>query len=362
MKINNRLRKVLLFLMFILIIILIILLINNKSSNSIKNIGKKKKKDNVKIPDGFYYVGGSAEDGLVISDDKSDENMGTDYETSLNLKGNQFVWIPVENPVARSENELDNMVSSNKFPIAFKEYDYYKGVLYDLTYKDLDHPFGIFKGDKNKRNTDNSNNREPDILTMTQYGDSDEFIKNSTKGLYQYSFNKMVENVKKNKGFFVSRYELGNLHGDVPVSKAKQEDISDLSWVDGYNLIKKMYNNKNYSAEMLWGCQYDAIMVWMYYSGVKEKYFVENTDEICNRTFKILPTANSSSYAQKNIYDIIGNVYEFTQEAAYTSSRICRGGSYDYESSVSTNNMLIREQRGIMNEYSNVGFRAYLLF
>ena len=46
--------------------------------------------DGVKIPDGFYYVGGTKDTGLVISDAKDD-----DLDNSKG--GNQFVWIPVEN-------------------------------------------------------------------------------------------------------------------------------------------------------------------------------------------------------------------------------------------------------------------------
>ena len=52
--------------------------------------------DGVPIPDGFYYVGGTKEDGVVISDNPIDENKGTSHEVAQMLWGNQFVWIPVE--------------------------------------------------------------------------------------------------------------------------------------------------------------------------------------------------------------------------------------------------------------------------
>ena len=59
-------------------------------------IVKEIKDNNVPIPVGFYYVGGNKETGLVISDSKEDENKGTTDEIDGNLKGNQFVWIPVK--------------------------------------------------------------------------------------------------------------------------------------------------------------------------------------------------------------------------------------------------------------------------
>ena len=70
--------------------------------------------DGVKIPEGFYYVGGSKE-GLVISDVKDD-----DLENSKG--GNQFVWIPVEGgdfkaddeTFATDEEEFVKSVNKNK--------------------------------------------------------------------------------------------------------------------------------------------------------------------------------------------------------------------------------------------------------
>lgn len=56
----------------------------------------------VPIPKGFYYVGGTVEEGLVISDSSADENKGTDHEVAKTLVGNQFVWIPV-NETDRSQ-------------------------------------------------------------------------------------------------------------------------------------------------------------------------------------------------------------------------------------------------------------------
>ena len=51
--------------------------------------------DGVKIPAGFYYVGGTKTSGIVISDNVNDKDkyknkavVGTD------LLGNQYVWIP----------------------------------------------------------------------------------------------------------------------------------------------------------------------------------------------------------------------------------------------------------------------------
>lgn len=53
--------------------------------------------ENVPIPEGFYYVGGTKDTGLVISDVERDDLDNT-------LQGNQFVWVPVnQNQVLKIE-------------------------------------------------------------------------------------------------------------------------------------------------------------------------------------------------------------------------------------------------------------------
>lgn len=54
--------------------------------------------EGVKIPNNFYYVGGTKETGLVISDIRGD-----DMENSK--KGNQYVWIPVEDTVLQEDGK-----------------------------------------------------------------------------------------------------------------------------------------------------------------------------------------------------------------------------------------------------------------
>ena len=44
------------------------------------------------IPKGFYHVGGTINDGYVISDSEEDNGKGV----NANLVGNQFVWVPVK--------------------------------------------------------------------------------------------------------------------------------------------------------------------------------------------------------------------------------------------------------------------------
>ena len=73
-------------------------------------------KDGVPIPKGFYFVGGSKEEGTVISDNRNDENKGTEHDIAQILEGNQFVWVSVENGKLQTTNYTElNGVSSTEF-------------------------------------------------------------------------------------------------------------------------------------------------------------------------------------------------------------------------------------------------------
>ena len=129
-------------------------LIDNIVKNENNNI--KEYHNGVPIPKGFYYVGGEKDTGLVISDNKSDEGLGTSFETSKSLQGNQFVWVPTADE-------------------DFKRYSsYYNKSLQTIS------------------NNYYEPSQEPNIY-------KDEIIE----------YDKMVSSVLKYDGFYVGRYEAG---------------------------------------------------------------------------------------------------------------------------------------------------------
>ena len=261
--------------------------------------------DGVPIPDGFYYVGGTKEEGVVISDNPADENKGTSHSVAENeLVGNQFVWIPVED---------DSL---------FKRYDgYMSGKLQD-GYVDM--------------------GSEPYAGGYTNE---------------EQEFNEMKASVLANNGFYVGRYEAGTTNPNRNEESGIEDKVLVQQGKNVYNYVG--WNNsetdamndetggavelaKNFdtangytsvTSTLIYGVQWDAIMNF-----IDPKYATENCDassfvrdssgkgwyEQSSPTL----TGSNGNYAVKNIYDLGGNVFEWTMEAIeeedYTD-RVFRG-------------------------------------
>ncbi len=314
------------FFVFLICIILWIVTILNK--NALQN-ETKKIDSTIPIPDGFYFVGGTKDTGFIISDSKHDYKKGTSYDVLKDLEGNQFVWVPVENPIANSIDDVNNMVKENKYPIAYKDGENYKGILYNFNIKTKTYT-PMLSDQKYK---------EPIILDDPIYGDLDELLENSRGDLYQKSFNNMIQSVIKNSGFYISRYEVGELYikddeNKKVVSKYNQTNISNDSWFNMYKKIKEMYDREDISTEIIWGCQWDATARWILKND-------KNAIDIANNDYKKgnfanykIPTGSNKEYCFNNIYDMLGNVSEWTQTGADTGLRLTRGGDYTKKTSI----------------------------
>jgi hypothetical protein len=117
---------------------------------------------------------------------------------------------------------------------------------------------------------------------------------------------------------------------------AQQKNYSKLSLGSSTNAI----------SSMIWGSQWDQIMIWMkdvkntkYTKATSTTYYVLNAIGMGNygvdatgttkSTKAIEATGNSEDYKVKNIYDLAGNVYDWTLEANVTNLRVMRGGYYN---------------------------------
>lgn len=261
--------------------------------------------DGVKIPDGFYYVGGTKDEGLVISDVQGD-----DLDNSK--QGNQFVWVPVEN--------FDDFKREHFGTEAQKWWT------------------GTFVTDGLSENN--------------MYEPTSDGIMEDTE------VEKMYKSVKENKGFYVGRYEAGTTassgtgkRGEV-VSKKGANVYNNIGWADtddmtdetggAVEVARGMYNEENgdnVTSTLIYGVQWDAIMRWMQdVPNLTEGKYVQDSTGMGwysdnyasgNPTHQTGIDLDDGKNNVKNIYDLAGNVWEWTMEIYNTNFRVYRGGGYN---------------------------------
>ena len=248
----------------------------------------------------------TVEGGFVIYEGEEEVN-DTNKDTAQTTR-NQFVWVPVANPsemYGRDEN--------------CKKW----GKLYDFDENGIT-PYNWTEKNGVMSITNATGNCEPDVVSS----DSSNSV---TLTQLETEFNNMIASVEKYGGFYIGRYETGNLSQAEAVVVKNNTDIASQTWYTMYNKSKGIAANSNVTTSMIWGCQWDAVMRWMYNSGDAEKkiYTYDSTGKgNYNGTNGNAPIATGSnpSYAVNNIYDMAGNVYDWTIEAYNTSYRVTRGG------------------------------------
>ena len=289
--------------------------------------------DNVVVPVPKGYTASkvtgetTVKDGFVIYEGEEPVTDESDIETAQTTR-NQFVWVPVAN--------LSEMYGTDE---EGKKW----GKLYKFSSTGIT-PYNWTEEDGVMSITSATSYREPDVVTgydgSDATGDSSDFtstIGNMTgeefKAQLETEFNSMIASVEKYGGFYIGRYETGNLKEAEAVVVKNNSDIANQTWYTQYNKAKGIAANSNVTTSMIWGCQWDAVMRWMYNSGDAEKkiYTYDSTgkgnykDTNGNQP---IPTGSNDAYAVNNIYDMVGNVRDWTIEAYDTYVRVYRGGDY----------------------------------
>lgn len=300
------------------------------------------------IPEGFYYVGGIRGKGVVISDSEED-NEKYKYQENVgsNLIGNQWVWVPVEEPskLFISVQEGINLLGQDNV----KTYAYSNKII------------NYFNSDKEVPGSNGL--REPDIVK--DY-DNEENIKEagftSVEEMAKYiveEYSKMKESIEKYNGFFIGRYELTD-NGE-----KKGTQITGNGWHKAYKECKGLYESDYATSSMIWGIQWDATCQWLEKSGY-DINDSSNWGNYSNNTSEgagtLQDTGYSESWKANNIYDLAGNCYEITQEASGDEyGRCIRGGYCSYSGKIKSVTELFASLRPSWVSYNFVATRAILI-
>ena len=221
--------------------------------------------DGVPIPKGFKYKEGTKDTGLVIKDDNE----------------NEFVWVPATESTYRKDTSFPSW-----------------------------------------------NNFTPTGDDTLPNGITDE-----------------TADVKKYGGFYIGRYEAGIPEGDtstsnktgIPVSKKDEVVWTNIDYTNAKASAEKMINNEYVQTGLLTGTAWDTTCHWIegslssinasakladsrYYGNYKNSLSPANENSGIKRT-----AGFNENWKTKNIYDLAGNVWEWTSEAS-SSDFIARGG------------------------------------
>ena len=271
--------------------------------------------DGVKIPTGFYYVGGTKASGIVISDNKNDKNKYRNQKVvGTDLLGNQYVWIPCTTDSSSS----------------------------DLQYARTE--WGVeVDGDDNSRAI-------KDELTLTDasvtYSDSD-----TANGINADVSKEIVAQIKAEKasvaqygGYYIGRYEVGR-NSDTAVVKYNQTPYASITWSTAYGLAKKIITNSEVNSYLCSSYAWDTAVNFIQNNSTAKNYATSiegfngnwNPQAVKDPSGNVIKPAGTSQQLNTglttqfcNIFDMGGNEAEFTTELNPGTSEtvVLRGGYY----------------------------------
>ena len=195
---------------------------------------------------------------------------------------------------------------------------------------------------------DNDTKAIKDELALTGVTPSDEEVQN---GITTTVLNEIVEQVKSEKnsiknndGFYVGRYEVGKENNNA-VIKANQEPYANIKWSEAYKLAKEIDAGTSATSYLCSSYAWDTAINFIQTHSEATNYATSinnfngnwNNQEVKDKNGNIIKKLNALKRLNTglttgfaNIYDMGGNVEEFTTELNpnISESVVVRGGFY----------------------------------
>ena len=314
----------------------------------------------VPVPVGFWYVGGDLQTGVVISDNENDRNKGLEsgntwtvaddvsqekaHNKAVELEGNQFVWIPCD---------------------TYEKVDWGEGTV---------NRYSNARWDKSTNNAEKSQIEKYGGFYIGRYeagtGEDGKAVKFSDNKDFSGTIG--VETTINGWGWQNDDYAAGNLtyYGNKYVSgnitsKANQIPYFHSDYYTAVEMSEKMYKGSSKStyinSGLVTGTQWDKMLQyiaknvegasayvgdvtssngWGNYNNVtlsnlRGKYTtidtstgsmtaewtsssgLTNTERTSDSPYYLLTTGSTNAVQKKHIYDVSGNLWEWTEEACW---------------------------------------------
>ena len=250
-------------------------------------------------------------EGYIVSEN-SDENIVNKGLVISDSRGNEYVWISCT--VNSSSNKLQ--YKRTEWGVEKDGTDNSRAIKDELTLKDIDVTYS-------KTDTDNGINEEISKEIVAQ-------------------INAEKESIKKYGGYYIGRYEVGK-DNKTAVIKAEQEPYVNIKWSKAYELAKGIGGGEGATTYLCSSYSWDTAI-----------NFIQNTtgknyatsiigfngnwkgQEVKDSSGKVIKPVNTAqrlntglTTALCNIYDMGGNVGEFTTELNPGTSEtvVLRGGN-----------------------------------
>lgn len=271
--------------------------------------------DGVKIPTGFYYVGGTKASGIVISDNKNDKNKYRNQKVvGTDLLGNQYVWIPCTTDSSSS----DLQYARTEWGVEVDGADNSRAIKDELTLTD----------------------------SSVTYSDAD-----TANGINADVSKEIVAQIKAEKtsvakygGYYIGRYEVGK-NGDTAVVKYNQTPYASITWSTAYGLAKQIITNSEATSYLCSSYAWDTAVNFIQNNSTAKNYATSiegfngnwNPQEVKDPSGNVIKPAGTSQQLNTglttqfcNIFDMGGNEAEFTTELNPGTSEtvVLRGGDY----------------------------------
>ena len=289
-----------------------------------EEIALRKVIDGVLIPEGFYYVGGKKDSGIVISDNKNDEDKYENQEVvGTDVQGNQYVWIPVDGILGEDGKTIQNAIDGE---IILGRY--------------------VF---------DSNGDIDTDLTPTTQ---GEEIIINggsyieglTGKGnIIAKDIESFINSVRKNGGYYIARYEASKGTNNKAESKYNKAVWTEITQQDSAEECQDLYTEMN--SDLINSYAWDTAILFI------QKYGQSNYSRQTSLNSSKQNTGISGD-KQLNIYDMASNVGEYCTETSLDNLGPCegRGGDYQFPSNYRSN------RGGNSLSYKDVryGFRVIL--
>ena len=279
-------------------------------------------------------------EGYIVSEN-SDENIVNKGLVISDSRGNEYVWISCT--VDSSSNKLQ--YKRTEWGVEKDGTDNSRAIKDELTLKDIDVTYS-------KTDTDNGINEEISKEIVAQ-------------------INAEKESIKKYGGYYIGRYEVGK-DNKTAVIKAEQEPYVNIKWSKAYELAKGIGGGEGATTYLCSSYSWDTAINFIQNTTGKNYAtsiigFNGNwkSQEVKDSSGKVIKPVNTAqrlntglTTALCNIYDMGGNVGEFTTELNPGTSEtvVLRGGNNNNNNPAGN-----RWDNNSGNANSNYGFRATLI-